>query len=432
MPAAGVLAARTQAPIELAAQHLLVRAAIAAQSRIAVRLPTGAKRPVSCYFATFAEEGAPACALAHLVIAGLPGRGEERVMIRPGRDIRIKIDPDIPYDQPPNCHIKTLPTYAPLKKQAQRKVAAGRVDGGLFAGHPDDVVEPGPQRRAEAARLCRRWDGHDPPPPADEDTAPRWRAETKPAPLSPPLSIHLVAAPRAGRAFLGDPDLADGGLLARFLTVLPHAHESPRVWQQAEDDAPPPAFAALQALWDKVRGEESAERRIVGFSEPAKRAWLAFANEMETELAPGGAFAAIRPLAGRLAEHAARLAAVIAFSEDPARDVLDAPELERGIALARFYASEALRAAGRASDDIVGELQEWLEQKRWNQSVTLRDICRFGPSAVRNVDIAYKTIRKLERLGIVHPRNDVTKGDEPRRARALYEWYVGETSQDVA
>src|SRR5688572_26943399 len=50
-------AARTQAPLELAAHHLLTLAAMPAQRLISVRLPTGPVQPVSCYFLTIIGSG---------------------------------------------------------------------------------------------------------------------------------------------------------------------------------------------------------------------------------------------------------------------------------------------------------------------------------------------------------------------------------------
>ncbi|MCC6915508.1 MAG: DUF3987 domain-containing protein [Rhodospirillaceae bacterium] len=145
-----------------------------------------------------------------------------------------------------------------------------------------------------------------------------------------------------------------------------------------------------------------------------------------------GAFAAIRPLAGHLAEHAARLAAVIALIEDDAVPQLDERHLARGVDLARFYAAEALRISAivpvmKTPAEITQQLQHWLERKQADRAVTLREICRSGPPSVRDADLAYRHMRRLERLGVVHQTAFVpeTAGDT-RRPGASQAWHVGQ------
>ena len=46
---------RTQAPMAICAQSVLATACLAAQGHVDVELPTGQRRPVSCYFLTVAE-----------------------------------------------------------------------------------------------------------------------------------------------------------------------------------------------------------------------------------------------------------------------------------------------------------------------------------------------------------------------------------------
>jgi len=405
--AASAVAARTQAPIELVVQHLLTLAAVAAQRRITVRLPTGAHRPVSCYFATVVEADAPCAAVGRLVGAHArpwyvpPAKGAPPVVFR--FETNISSDEN---DEPNEVD-------APFFRVEKVRQSTGE-DGGppfLFANHPFEVVPPGAKRIAEAARLCRLWDGEG----AAEAGA---------------FSLHLVATPRAGRAFLGDAGLMECGLLGRMLTSYPPSQIGARAWTLADDDAPPPAFAALQLRLNECHAR--TENRVIGFSEPAKHAYMAFTHELETAQAPGGAFAAIRPLAGHLAEHAARLAVLIALTENPELEKLSDTHFARGAAFARFYASEALRLLDvrDVSDDRLLELQMWL-RRRATEDVTLRDICHAGPRSVRNVDDAFKVMRRLEKIGFVRP--SAAGEDTVRRTRQPYRWYVSaETATDVA
>lgn len=75
----------------------------------------------------------------------------------------------------------------------------------------------------------------------------------------------------------------------------------------------------------------------------ARQRWVAFSDEVDAALKPGCRLHEVSGFASKIAEHAARIAAVLAVYDDPAVADLDRQDLERGIALANYYASETLR-----------------------------------------------------------------------------------------
>ena len=424
--AATALADRTQVPFEVAAHHVLTLAAAAAQRFLRIRLPTGERRPVSCYFITLAEAD-PYCASVRRMVAACVHAVVDR---RDGRKapttMRFIMDPNLGPNEEPNFTI-TPPAPDPPKNRRERTGNGPDTWKAVgFATHPDELISVGQRRRQDAARLCRIWDEG-----GDRDSDGMHPAA--------PLSLHLTATPRAGETLLRDTALADSGFLARMLVAWPASRIGDRAWAGAEDDAPPPAFAAFTTILDALHERPAAPFRTIVFSEPAKLSYFAFMQEVEAAMAPGGAYETIRPLANHLAEHAARLAAVIALIGDGDLAALEKETLEHGIALARFYAAEALRLAGlgrlTAGIDAASALHIWLERSYAEQEVSLRDICRSGPPAVRDADTAHKIMRKLERLGIVQPMpGEVSDG--PRRVRAAYRWRlcagVNDMSRDVA
>lgn len=427
--AAAAVADRTQAPVELAAHHMLTLAAMAAQRLVSLRLPTGQQRPVSCYFMT-------------VVGAGERRGAAEKLMLDPVRLWEQSFAEEFPMrvlahveegvlsgarqPQPvPHLHLFFDPPRSGVFDRYGRFTRAS----GLFARHPHDLVQPVHRRRQEAASLCALWDG--------KVIAPAHRSASASA-VFPRLSLHLVATPRASSAFLGDGDLADSGLLSRMLCLKPASRIGERVWTARDTDDPPLAFtAALTYLCALYAQPVTAATRVLGFSHGAVKAWLAFAQEMEQAMAPTGDFALLRPIAGRLPEHAARLAAVLALMEDCALEELSAAHIENGIVLARFYAREALRLADLAPAPLSENekedlLKDWLEHRRAGEEVTLRDVCRLAPAPLRDADTAYKLMRRMERLGIVQPRGAYHGATAPRRTRTSYQWRVGLMSQDVA
>ncbi len=67
---------------------------------------------------------------------------------------------------------------------------------------------------------------------------------------------------------------------------------------------------------------------------------------VERKLADGGAFHTIRAFGAKMAEHAGRLAAVLAIYADPDAMEVSAEMMACGIALAHHYAAELLRLQG--------------------------------------------------------------------------------------
>jgi len=420
------VAARTQAPPELVAHHILTLAAMAAQRLISIRLPTGAQRPVSCFFVSLVgvDEGRGAAEKLIVDAARLWERAFEdeypmRVLkhVDEGADTGVKRPAPLP-------HLNLF--YDPLAFQREDRYRTYMRQSGFFARHPHDLIQPGAFRRAEAATLCGLWDGK----------------VAKPAlssPVFPRLALHLVATPRAGRAVLGDAGLDEAGLLGRMLIAAPAPCIGARTFTAAENDDPPPDFEKLLAyLGELYEKPATTHARVIAFSPAAAARWLAFARETEEALASGGAFARIRAFAVHLPEHAARLAAVVAFMNDCGLEDLSEAHLENGIALARFYAEERASLLNLAPVLTPGEkedlLREWLQRTHPDEVITLREMCRKGPPELRDADTLYKLMLRMEGEGIVHAADDSFQGaNAPRRPRVRYAWRVGEgPSADVA
>jgi hypothetical protein len=145
------------------------------------------------------------------------------------------------------------------------------------------------------------------------------------------------------------------------------------------------------------------EPRRIEFDAAAKLQWLAFADHVEKLLAPGGQLEPIRGFANKLPEHAARIAGVLAYVDDPICGSIDRSVLDRAIAIADFFTTEALRLfeAGPCSPKLreAQKLLDWL-QTTWKEPlIGLKVIYQLGPNSIRDKTAAKSAVAALEDHG---------------------------------
>ena len=132
--------------------------------------------------------------------------------------------------------------------------------------------------------------------------------------------------------------------------------------------------------------------------------WVKFYNAVERDLAPGGEFHAIKAFGAKLAEHAGRLAAVLAAYAAPDALHVHAEHMACGIALAQYYGGEMLRLAGGASVPpdlrLAARLLAW-RQDRPDPRCHLAMIYQRGLNAIRDASVARRIVGILEEHGWV-------------------------------
>ena len=165
------------------------------------------------------------------------------------------------------------------------------------------------------------------------------------------LSIHVQVQPHVATLMFADDLLNDQGLTARILTAAPESRQGQRKWKEVA----PEHIQALNACHDRLdklfklklpvkQGTlNELDPIALTFSDDARTGWINFSDSVEAQLGPGGALVSIPGFAAKMAEHAARLAAVLRLLEDPSATTIELEDLERGIKLVRYYAKTALR-----------------------------------------------------------------------------------------
>jgi hypothetical protein len=139
------------------------------------------------------------------------------------------------------------------------------------------------------------------------------------------------------------------------------------------------------------------------FSPDAREAWIGFVDHVERALAQNGPYEAIRPLANKLGENAARLAGVLAVIDDPDTKELSHQHLAAGIVIAQHFAAEALRLSESMRVDpelaVAQRVLQWLRQDWFGPVVSLIELYQRGPYVVREAKSARRVATLLEDHG---------------------------------
>ena len=212
------------------------------------------------------------------------------------------------------------------------------------------------------------------------------------------LTMGLGAQPETVRAFFEATEgLARGsGFAARFLIAWPASTQGERLFREA-----PATWPALSAFNRRIGAlldmpltfdeREVLKPTMLDFSPEARAAWIAFHDEVEKELRPGGDMAETRDVASKTADNAARLAALFhVFEHGPSGQIgLDA--MQSACTLAAWHLYEARRFLGEHAlpVNVVNaiRLDGWLSKycaEHRTTSVLRSLVQRRGPSPLRD------------------------------------------------
>jgi hypothetical protein len=422
----------TQAPAGICANAVLAAAALATQGLADVRLPgTGRPHPVSLYVLSIAESGERKTSADREATQGVRNRERElreiaveqdrhyrnaadaheaarKAALKKGKGdvaaIRAALDalggppakPAVP------ILLVTEPTVEGLVKllaDSHPTIGLFSSEGGSFIGGHAMSDEA---RIRSAARLSSLWDGE----PIDRVRS----GDGVSVIVGKRLSLHLMAQPGIAAGFLSDDTLRDQGLLSRFLISAPAGTAGTRLFRAPKFDA----LRSIETFGNRIRDLLAAtppsngdgRLRSILIEDMARELFVKFHDAVEVELRPGGKLAVIKGFAAKLAEHAARIAAVIALFAEHTCTSVSAEAMAAGIDLANHYAAEALRLT---EDARVGEplrqaetLRRWLS-KRGTGVIWPAEVYQFGPSALRTKADAMKAIGILEDHGHLMP-----------------------------
>lgn len=407
-------------PPSLAAQSCLAAVSLAIQGHFDVRLPTGQTRPTSLHLVSVAESGdrkstsddhmmQPVWAyqdeleqehLADKATASLAQaawdetkkavthrlKNHGREALEDGyRDLGQR--PEGPID--PVIVLRSGTTQALLKRYITSRPSLGLMsdEGGSWLGGYGMTED---NRLLTISTLSDLWDGKS----VQINTAGEGFTALK----GVRLAFHLMIQPVLAGRLLGNEEAQGQGFLSRLLVTQPDSLAGTRFVDPEQRDRPE-QLQAVTAYRERLKAIVSADLpvltgtrilqpRAVDLTADAKRMWWAFYNSIEARLGPDGDLNQVKGFVGKLPEQAARLAANIAVFERGVRLAeVDAETLARGIVLAEFYLSEAVRLFGQGAPTgplaDAQLLSDWLA-KTWTENlISITAISQNGPSRIR-------------------------------------------------
>lgn len=219
------------------------------------------------------------------------------------------------------------------------------------------------------------------------------------------LSIHWLIQPSAVEDLLADPSLSAMGFWPRFLVAWPQPAppRRARLWDPGKDSRIGPFWKRCTAMLEGPMREDCSNLPVREPSPEALGLLGQFFERMERAAKGSGAeLADIKPFAIRAAEHAARIAGVLA-EFGGAREV-DTGAMRGGIALAAYSLDTWRGIFGDRDRAIAGaramKLYEWLlGQIGWSASETA--MLRVGPKSLRTRERRDTCLATLEQAGLV-------------------------------
>lgn len=420
---------KVQAPLAICAQSVLAAATLAVQAHANVVLPIGQTKPLSNFFLTISESGERKSGCDNIALQAI-NEHEERLFEKYKEEIKCH---QIEHDAWNACRKEILAKKKQSKSDKQKEIDAlgaepikpisplltcseptfeglvlqlvwGIPSIGVFSDEGGQFISGHAMNQDNKVKsisaFSKLWDG-----------APikRVRAgDGTTALFGRRVCIHLMAQHEVANIMLSDSMLQSQGYLSRFLVCEPESTVGTRFSKEskAESEIALQSYNAriseiLQVpLPIKPDSMNQLEPRELHFSAEAKQIWTRFSDHIEHLLVKGGEMEPIKGLANKLAEHAARLAAVLTLFEDIYASEIDLRSMEGGIALAQFYASEALRLfdQGKTDPNIVKaeRLFDWLTNKWGEDKISAVEIYQTGVAGLTSRAAAMAIIKILE------------------------------------
>jgi hypothetical protein len=436
--AAKAIQAQTLAPLGMCCQSVLAVASLAAQGLVKVSVGGRFECPASLFLLALGESGERKSSVDRMASKAVRDYqrslhdqyinelGAYQAEMQKWRELSPKERAEsAPPEQPSAPYfLADEPTYEAIVKTLNicRPSAALLTDEGaaFLSGHSMQSE----RRIRTTVGIAKLWDGSE---------ISRSRAGDGNIMLyERAFCCYLMIQPAlAQKLMLGDADMNEQGLLARFLITYPESTISTRFIENERETAASHEFnkyySVIKTLLELISFHpitHELDRRTLNLDRTAWRCWINFYNEVEAGQVTDGLYAEIKATASKAPEQAARIASVLHVVEHPNDGLITLDTMQRAITLAKFYLGESLRLFGNGARDEklsqAGKLAEWFRDawipgkvkkpERDNPYlVTTREVVAGAARIVRK-----KTAVARELLNILAAHNWVRNSEESK------------------
>ena len=201
------------------------------------------------------------------------------------------------------------------------------------------------------------------------------------------------------------------GFLARFLVACPESTQGNRPFTEPPVSWPRrDAFnGRIAAILDRpapIGPNGALSPAMLTFTAETKAAWVAFHDQIEGQLGEGGDYRDVRDVASKIADNAARLAALFHVFDGAYGSAVGLEHFRSAARIAEWHLNESRRFFGEmalpAGLADAGRLESWLIQRisrMGDDLVSTKDVQQFGPAGLREKAKIDAAMAELEELG---------------------------------
>jgi putative DNA primase/helicase len=222
----------------------------------------------------------------------------------------------------------------------------------------------------------------------------------------PALSFGLALQPGVLADVASRQRFRDSGLLARFLYTMPESNVGRRDVRRRWSIPNYVQNEYERRLFGLLEGRELVARkpRVIGMTEPAREAWLNFAEEIEVGQGERGALESIGDWTAKLPGAAARIACLFELAErGPTTEAVNLDVTEKALQLCRLLIPHAQAAFGLlGADAFDGDAAAVVKWARDNRLLSFnKSACQKAMEGrFRSVARLDKAIERLEQSDI--------------------------------
>lgn len=418
-PAARAIADAVQAPDALAGGSVLAAAAVAAQSHADVVMPHGQAAPLSVFVIGAADSGARKSVVDSVACQPIEEQRRKDARSHAEKAAAHKAEkaarrPGEQGDDPPTARAIVV---SKATTEGLHHLLRTQSHVGLFSPEGAEVIGGHSMRdekkSAAIAWLLKAWGG--------ETLDSLTRGDGLSMLVGRRVSMHVLMQPVILQTLMADPLAQGQGWIARSLIAAPVSLAGTRLFRDDQPDALTlPEVIRYHAAVNKLLntappvhpdgdGLELVPRRLP-LSAGARALWIEFYDEAERQQADDGELAGVRAWASKAAEHAARIAGVVAITADINAAEVPAHAMEGALSVASFYLSEHVRLMGQSQQRLsagrLHTLVAWLHDR--GARVRHADVLQRTPRALRDLkaDGINALLSELERRAYIRRAGD--------------------------